>query len=169
MKTTMLPDHKTICEKHLLLWHQLKYTSTMNKLTADVTRDLLVVFENHLKSKEAICKWCPDSQAYLVRQVFQAYERDAVNPITTSLLKTTIERPNENKVSVILTDVPEQSVTQSVPEQSAPLVVADLPPATQEEPEQQEPEQQITSKQNTLFLGEKVTGNKLKKHKNNRK
>jgi hypothetical protein len=80
-----------ICEKHLKYWHQLRDTSTMNIPPVAVVNELMQVFQQHNKSFEGICKWCPQSIAYLVRQVYQAYERDAPSPIKDSVLKSHVE------------------------------------------------------------------------------
>jgi hypothetical protein len=83
-----------ILEKHISYWHQLKFSSSMKYLPTPVMKEMEIVFREHMKSNEPVCYWCMESQVYLVRQVYQTYEREAENPILVNTLKVTVECPN---------------------------------------------------------------------------
>lgn len=101
----MNEKHKSICEKYIRFWHQLKFAGSMYAIPLEGAKELETVLREHLNSKEPVCLWCGEGQMYLIKQVYQAYERDAENPMLNSTLKTVIEYPNGKP----LTD-PSQSV-----------------------------------------------------------
>jgi hypothetical protein len=136
----MEKKYQDICEKHIKHWHQLKFSKCLNYLSGDVVKELLIVFREYMKSKEGICEWCGESQAYLVRQVFQSYEKNAVNPILENVLVVKTDYPNGKP------SVPEnKSVPESVPiekDVTAPQSSQDAK-ATEERPKRERKRQPI--------------------------
>jgi hypothetical protein len=175
---TMNEKHVAICEKHIKFWHQLKVSKSISHMSVAVAAELVTVLEEHLRSREAICKWCPESQAYLVKQVYQAYERDAPNPKDITV-KTQIEYPNGSRAK--LTDnEPAQSVPKSSILQSDAPESDTLPTSAQGSQGKYtfangshiEFDQRVDkikqAPDGTLHVDSSMTGKKLKKVKNNR-
>jgi hypothetical protein len=112
-----------ICERHIAYWHQLRDGQAMKNLPIETAEELLQVFQQHNKSFESICTYCSESVAYLVRQVYQAYERDAPNPILKSVVASHVEQVKDIQIEkpTVPKDEP-QSAVSSAAEESSEIV-----------------------------------------------